>query len=370
MDCLNEHNEKLTNLSKLKEKCHQQYPTTKIAFSHICNLSFEYPCYRIGIDDVFNTSLNRPCINLTQIGDGKIDCLTGLDERNRLQCSDYGMLGFHVQFNDSHCVPHIRVCNTNYPWKPGANLAYDTVCFHLKTMFNNGTNSNCNNPKDVMCLNDVCIKNARCNGKKECSQGEDEYRCAKQNQTPMQYRPLKKVQFSSLHLPIYPYQSSFLTENITNHPIHVTLHPKSENLMTRVFERHNSTNKTVYEIVRDALSPGNITFENDYLPFICNRGLAVHYSTGETVCFCPSEFYGAQCEYHADRITVITHLDLKNYRSSISTTGIIKVLATFLFEDEIIDYYEFYVDPQIQIDDYYANNRFIFSILDSENMLI
>jgi hypothetical protein len=87
MNDLNEHNLKLKNLTKLKQQCYQQYPTNKILFSNICNFSFEYSCFRNGIGDILNVSFNRPCINLTQIGDGKRDCLTGLDERNRLQCS-------------------------------------------------------------------------------------------------------------------------------------------------------------------------------------------------------------------------------------------------------------------------------------------
>jgi hypothetical protein len=33
--------------------------------------------------------------------------------------------------------------------------------------------------------------------------------------------------------------------------------------------------KKFYEIVRDARSKANITFEKDYLPFICSRGVAV-----------------------------------------------------------------------------------------------
>ena len=93
---------------------------------------------------------------------------------------------------------------------------------------------------------------------------------------------------------------------------------------------------------------GTITFEKHYLPFICNRGVAVKYYTGDTVCFCPPSFYGSQCEFYSDRITVATHLNLTNYRSSFQQTEVIKVLTTFLFEDQIIDYYEFHVNPQTQ----------------------
>ena len=100
-----------------------------------------------------------------------------------------------------------------------------------------------------------------------------------------------------------------------------------------------------------------ITFTNHYLPFICNRGVAIKYYTGHTVCFCPPSFYGLQCEYYSDRITVLTHLHFDDYLSSLN---IIKVLTTFLFEDEIIDYYEFHVDPQRQIDHNYVKQQIYF----------
>ena len=278
------------------------------------------------------------------------------------------MLGFHVQFNDSVCIPYARVCSNRYPWKPGANLAYDTVCFHQKFKFKNNLNSSFNSLKDVMCLNNSCIKNARCNGKIECSHGEDEYRCVPQKQSPMKYRSLKQVQIISLNLPIYPSSiqlsknddhPSFLIQNKRNDLLNVILSSKLDDI-TRVFDKNNSRNKTVYEIVRDTVENGTIRFEKDYLPFICNRGVAVKYFTGHTVCFCPPSFYGLQCEYYSDRITVLTHVQLNNYRRSINQMNMIKVLTTFLFKDEIIDYYEFYVNPQIQNDQNFVKQQIYF----------
>ena len=106
--------------------------------------------------------------------------------------------------------------------------------------------------------------------------------------------------------------------------------------------------KSVYEIVSDSVEDGTITFEEYFLPFFCNRGLAVQSNTGDPVCFCPPSFYGSQCQFFSDRITVVTHLDLSDYRSSSVPLEVIKMLTTFLFKAEIIDYYVFYVNPQKQ----------------------
>ncbi len=195
---------------------------------------------------------------LYSIGDGKTVCLSGLDERNRLQCSSMGMLGFHFQFNDSFCEAYIRLCTLSYSWSLGTNVVYDTVRMFLSTKpIQNSTASNCNGENDVMCLNDVFIGNARCNEKIECLHGEDEYRCA---------------------------------------------------------------------------------------------------------FFCLPSFYRSQCQFYSDQITVVTHLNLANYRLSFHPIAVIKILTTFLFRNQTIDYYEFHVDPHIENENNYIKQGILFSL--------
>ena len=102
------------------------------------------------------------------------------------------MLGFHFQFNDSYCGVYSDLCTESERWIPGNNTAYDAVCFHQKKRFQNGTDSKCRSASDVMCLNDVCMRDARCDGPIECSNGEDEYRCQSQNAFLLSYRGMKK----------------------------------------------------------------------------------------------------------------------------------------------------------------------------------
>jgi hypothetical protein len=355
MNELSEHNSKLMNLTEIKQRCYERYRLNNTAFSDICNISTEYPCFRTDNDDPFNLTLNRPCINLTQIGDGKTDCLSNLDERNRVQCSNLGMLGFNFQLNDNLCAEYVYVCTQpNYLMKPGTNIAYDTVCFYHKTNFTNGTVSNCNSFNDVMCLNDVCIKNARCNGKIECLHGEDEYRCMPQGMSQVLYRDEKRWTLLSAKLGQWKYPSSTQILQIN----HADYHIRKDSSLYRIVD--TSEVKSVYTMVRDSLQNGPITFEKHYLPFICNRGLAVKYYTGDTVCFCPPSFYGSKCEFYSDRITVTTHLDLTNYNIFVHHVAIIKVLTTFLFKDQIIDYFEFHVNPQIQTNENYVKQGIYF----------
>jgi hypothetical protein len=378
MDRLNEHNAKLKNLTDMKEKCYEQYRSNNTPFSDICNISSEYPCFRTGIDDPFNLTLNRPCISLTQIGDGKTDCLSGVDERNRLQCSGHGMLGFHFQLDDNRCADYTSLCTVHYPWTPGKSVAYDTVCFYQEKEYKNGTVSNCNSVNDVMCLNDVCVKDARCNDTVECLLGEDEYRCVPPGISHVGYRLAKRGKQSvtlglwkyPLSTPLsqkdHPHQRNDTESSLplivaeSNSLLNLTMKPELVDTATTRYRIRNSKVKSVYEIVRGSLSSGTITFEEHYLPFICNRGVAVRYYTGDTVCFCPPSFYGSQCEFYSDRITVATHLDLTNYRPSLHETAVIKVLTTFLFKDQIIDYYEFHVNPRIETDANYVKQGIYF----------
>ena len=324
-------------------------------------------------------TLTRPCINLTAIGDTKTDCLTGLDERNRLRCTENSMLGYNYQYNQSYCVYYANICPKYYRWMPGENDTYGGVCFYRRILFPNDTGSNCDGKMDVMCLNSTCIRNARCNGHMECPYGEDEYRCVPQGTNQYAYRGEKQTQTSQIYVPLPTYPSprqslqtklTLLSSNEDHHLLYTAdkrttflENPKelvSDDYLTTVYENRHRQGRSTYEIVRDALPNGTITFKKHYLPFICNRGIAIKYHTGHTVCFCPPSAYGTQCEFFSDRITVLTHLNLTNHRRISAQIAIIKILVTFLFENEIIDYHEFYVDPWREKDENYIKHLIYF----------
>ena len=356
-----EHNARLKNLTQIQAQCYERYRPDNTAFSDLCNISSEYPCFRTGVKDIFNFTVNRPCISLTQTGDGIVDCLSGLDERNILQCSNLAdMLGFSFQFNETLCAnyPH---CDEPFPWKRNESVAYDSVCFYQEKHFRNGTKSHCDSVNDVMCLNDTCIKNARCNGRIECSHGEDEYRCPPPGDSTLKYR-LSKIfsRIITLYLQKYPASLPKTIQTISSNTAKKTQQTVPNNHLPIVYEKRNSTKKTVYEIVRDSLPKDEITFEEHYLPFVCNHGLAMKYHTGHTVCFCPLSSYGSQCEYFSDRITILTHLDLTNYRFLFDQISMIKILVTFLFDNRIIDYDQFHVNPSLEKENPYFIKQWIY----------
>ncbi|CAF1602990.1 unnamed protein product, partial [Adineta ricciae] len=346
-DNFTEHNSKLLTLLQAKEQCSRRYRLDNTPFSNLCDITNEYPCFRNNVNDPFNLTSYHPCINFTQIGDGIQDCLANFDERNRIQCPNKDMLGYRFQLENKDCVEYRDLCIKPYEWIPGKDISYDSICFYRRQSFQNGTMSNCKAENDVMCLNDTCIKNARCDGKIYCLFGEDEYRCV-HSVSRLLYRVHKYDQQRLLSSEQwkYPFEDK-KKEEISNQIIY-----------TMNFKNNNRLINSAFDIIRQALPLGEITLDH-FLPFICNRGLAVKGYSEETVCFCPPSYYGSQCEFHSDRITVATHLNLTEYNYSPSVETL-KVLVLFLRTYRIMDFYEFYVNPNTQTNENYIKQGIYF----------
>jgi hypothetical protein len=111
-----EHNSKIISQSHLEQRKARlllDNNNSAIApFAAICNASKEYGCILANVTDPLNFTINRPCINLTQIGDGIIDCYGGLDERNLLTCGNntHEQRGFDFHCSDQQCISYHNLC--------------------------------------------------------------------------------------------------------------------------------------------------------------------------------------------------------------------------------------------------------------------
>ncbi|CAF3723068.1 unnamed protein product [Adineta steineri] len=307
MNHLSIHNQKV-NLTEKRTTCATNTSNKIQSFSALCNIQTEYPCLLINFTKQSDIFVTRPCININQIGDNKTDCLGGLDERNTLKhCNGLKQLGhsFQCQSNPNTCIDEQNLC-TNINQCPDISPLcgqYNDHCFH---------------PKDFICINGTCAKKGQCNGNIDCEYGEDEYWCNQKNNS-RSYRLLKQQnQFTSIRLGklrMYP---------LSNSVINSTTVEKGRSIVKRN-------------------TPVNVP--NDIVPMICNRGVAVLEYTNKTVCFCPPSYYGQYCEYHSDRVTIYTHLNVSHSRFAeitIDSNITIKLLALLVYENEILHNRQFH----------------------------
>ena len=310
------HNQ-IINLTENQKKCATNMSSKVQPFDIFCNITTEYPCLLINFTEISDISHTRPCISMNQIGDGKMDCLDGLDERNtRTHCRGLYQLGLSLQCRSTTniCIDEQNLC-TRAGRCP--NQADDAL-------YCNDRSENCSDSKDFICMNGSCMKGVRCNGKIDCGYGEDEYWCSSYGLQAevKQYRVWKQQDQMKVNkyiaLPRYPSKSTE-QKNITKD------------------EKHPISKRNTPVAVLSSVAA-----------LMCNRGVAVTRFPNTTVCLCPPSYYGDYCEYHSDRITSYVHLNISRdaYVHSAGDTQVsLKVLVLLMCKGQVIHSQQFHYRP-------------------------
>lgn len=316
------HNEQIKNLNKTREICINDY--LDLPFSQFCNTTKEFPCLRSNVSNPFNFIENRPCIAYSKIGDQIEDCYNAYDEKNTFEDKQERMWGFHLRC-DNESISYTFACDDS------TDKCTQILCPYRHYRF-----SDCSTSLDAICINDSrCVPNGRCDGKRDCSYGEDEYWCPEKLYNVHHNYRSKKTNLKNVH-------------TIFDQQVYPRLQPA-----TRTFQILSRSllsdlmNMTIYQQLVDLV-----------YSFKCNRGVAILYkSLTGFLCFCPPSYFGMSCEFFSDRITIITHLDLTtwplfskaNSTISMAMPILFKIKVNFLFNERIIDHYEFYSNPNIEL---------------------
>jgi hypothetical protein len=345
-DFIHEHNRQLLNFTEVKRRCFEQY--SEQSFSNICNITLEYPCLLANVDDPLNFASNRPCIKLEQIGDKRVDCLGKSDERNLFKCNSMDVLGwnFGCTGTENTCAPYLFFCTDLFTCP---NDDKRKACFYKN-------DSNCNGLNDVMCLDGVCQRNARCNHKWDCFNGEDEYWCYFD---PERYIPergnyrrgrrMKHQERTSLtiYLTTANNQMYQLVQELSLidrvQQIFMRFHARKR---IEIADSYSNDDLIIDELLNLYRSDPEMMLAAE-LPFICNRGIPIKNNVGRTLCLCSPSHYGYYCEFQADRLSVVTHLNLTKYNGNYTIINTknssISILCTFHYAERIIDRYEFHI---------------------------
>ena len=316
IDHLSYHN-RMINLTRKQVSCVTKMNNKVQAVHNFCDVTTEYPCLLINFTRLSDILEIRPCININQIGDGRIDCLGGLDERNtQAHCHGMHQLGFAFQCRSKPtvCIDEQKLCINRCPNPNDDSL----LC--------GNDYSNRSDSTYFICMNDTLINDARCNQKIHCEYGEDEYWCDPH-----------RLETSSKQYRIWKRQDQIAQKKFIAWPTYL---PKSrekkiviENKQKTLVQQEISTN-----------TPSSIA------ALLCNRGVAVSDHTNTNICFCPPSYYGDNCEYHNDRITSYVHFNFSNSAYARSTVAadsniLVKVLVLLMHENQIIHSHQFHSRP-------------------------
>ena len=180
---------------------------------------------------------------------------------------------------------------------------------------------------DVTCWNGTLAPQSRCNEKEECPSGEDEFMCGQEGFSSISYRQGKqdtvKRQTKKVQLPRFPSHTNY-----------------SSNSYRNVANVSNST---------PAATPLSLTLSSLFNR--CNRGIPVWTHNGSSVCFCPPQYHGDQCQWHTDRLTLLFHVNYTHSPYTASTDfGIVnKFLVLLLATDQVLSTHEFHSRPATDI---------------------
>lgn len=302
------HNQQLKGLNEKRESCRQNY--SQLPFAKFCKKEMEFPCLRSNVSDPLDVKLHRPCIPYSKIGDEIEDCYNLYDEKNTFEMANGEMWGYHVRCGDE-AVSYRSACEE-----------YTEKCGYI---YCPNRFPNCSENRDAVCNDDSrCLSDGRCNDKPDCLYGEDEYSCL--------------PTYNSREQSAYRFDK-YLINNRDRHQ-----RPFFEKQSYPPVQSENDSQTLTPEIEK------NIRNSNISYSFWCNKGVSI-IMFNQTICLCPPAYFGDKCQFFSDRISIVTHLDLSTWPSdsTMMMPILFRIKVYFLFNEILIDHYEFNSNPTVEI---------------------
>ena len=125
----------------------------------------------------------------------------------------------------------------------------------------------------------------------------------------------------------------------------------------------SSESSLIISTVSPSITPISNTSLSFVSPYWCNRGLGILSTLNyrSVICFCPPQYDGDFCQFHADRLSVVLHLDLSQsiFVDQKSEKDLLKLLVLFLFnnDDEVLMIEQFHLHPSKEINSLLNNEK-------------
>ena len=308
----------LTNASLINKykELHGNYLLTML-----CDGAIAYECFQPQRSHPSNCS--EPCSANASTTDNPTGCVLEYDREYVFAYCFRTLIGFGQEFE----------C-------PSTNMStVQTFTFRRRCSITlNGTNEYDNDEigqllikrQDVTCWNGKVKSRARCNGYDGCTHGEDEFLCGQEDLKDKQVLKVKqasvKAQMKQLRLPQFPANS---------------------------IDSSDSNRSTSEQMATSTLPPPMISLSSDLLLLLnsCNRGVPIWAHNGSLLCLCPPQYHGDQCQFHSDRIMLLTHVNYthSDYIQSMKSGIVHKFLVLLLFNHQVISSKEFQLQPATEI---------------------
>jgi hypothetical protein len=242
-----------------------------------------------------------PCIPWSQVGDGKIDCIGGRDERNVFSCPDHQMLADRFLCdNKTRCISHRWICNGRNDCLDGSD---ELVCFWNQ-------NKTCA-AGQFTCANGLCMEQRCLKARTNCtSENEHLFWCPNLNLLSSEiYRSTKQKRATN-----YASFCNTTEDSLNSFALALTANIINENLPKSQKTYFGYCNRGFYLIAAD-----------NSLPY----------------CLCSPSFYGDRCQFDRRRITVRVRLD-RFY--STNTPAVLHVVASLVYNNSLIVDHTTFVD--------------------------
>ena len=137
-------------------------------------------------------------------------------------------------------------------------------------------------------------------------------------------------------------------------------YPQVVNLPANTGNDRNTTKTVTESMPLQTTQPMPSNFSS--LANRCNRGIAVWTHNGSSVCFCPPQYHGNECQRHTDRIHLLFHVNYTNstYQTSSSVAIVNKFLVLFLYNDQVLSTDEFHTRPATEMATFKKKSSYLF----------